>query len=249
MKKQIITLTLCILTSLAMATPVAAATYTTCPQASTNNVKITNDIQSLLSQVQSTTGTSTNAKSCKKTVKIVKSLKKCKKPSSKTKTKPSSNQSTTANNSGSTTTSTKPSTTTPSTATTTNSYSSFQKQVVALVNKERAAAGLSPLTEKTELDKVATLKSEDMVKLNYFSHTSPTYGSPFEMLKQFGISYTFAGENIAYGQSTPEEVMTGWMNSPGHRANILNANYTQIGVGIAKKANGQLVWTQTFTRP
>lgn len=130
-----------------------------------------------------------------------------------------------------------------------SSFSQYQKKVVELVNKERAAAGLSPLKEVAALDNVATLKSQDMVNKNYFSHTSPTYGSPFEMLKQFGISYTAAGENIAYGQSSPEEVMNGWMNSPGHRANILNANFTQIGVGIAKKANGQLYWTQTFTRP
>lgn len=176
-----------------------------------------------------------------------------------TSTKPSSNTTTTTStkpSTGTTTTnSTKPTTTTTnstkpaSTTTTTSSYKEFQIRVVQLVNKERAAAGLSALTEKAELDKVATLKSEDMAKLGYFDHTSPTYGTPFQMLKQFGINYSAAGENIAYGQSSPEEVMKGWMNSPGHRANILNSNYTQIGVGIAKKPNGQLVWTQTFLRP
>lgn len=130
-----------------------------------------------------------------------------------------------------------------------NEFREFQKKVIEIVNKERASMGLHLLSENADLDKVATLKSEDMVKLNYFSHTSPTYGSPFQMLEQFKISYTSAGENIAYGQTTPEEVMKGWMNSPGHRANILNSNFTQIGVGIALKSNGQLDWTQTFIRP
>ena len=130
-----------------------------------------------------------------------------------------------------------------------SSFEAFQKKIVLLVNNERAAAGLNALSENSGLDNVATLKSEDMVKLDYFSHTSPTYGSPFQMLTQFNISYTAAGENIAYGQPTPEDVMNGWMNSPGHRANILNVNYTQIGVGIAQKSNGQYVWTQEFSRP
>jgi len=132
---------------------------------------------------------------------------------------------------------------------TSSNFREFQKKVIEIVNKERVKAGLISLAENADSDKIATLKSEDMVKLNYFSHTSPTYGSPFEMLTHFNIKYSAAGENIAYGQSTPDEVMTAWMNSPGHRANILNSNFTQIGVGIALKANGQLVWTQTFTRP
>ncbi len=85
-----------------------------------------------------------------------------------------------------------------------------------------------------------------MVNKNYFSHTSPTYGSPFDMMKQFGISYKTAGENIAMGQKTPSEVVTAWMNSEGHRKNILSSSFTQIGVGVAKNANGQLYWTQMF---
>jgi len=133
--------------------------------------------------------------------------------------------------------------------TSSTSFKEFQKKVIELVNNERANAGLSALSENSDLNNVATIKSEDMVKSNYFSHTSPTYGSPFQMLTQFNISYTAAGENIAYGQSTPEEVMNGWMNSPGHKANILNLNFTQIGVGVAQKANGQYVWTQEFLRP
>lgn len=80
---------------------------------------------------------------------------------------------------------------------------------------------------------------------NYFSHTSPTYGSPFDMMQQYGISYQSAGENIARGQSTPEEVVRAWMNSEGHRANILNGNYTHIGVGFEQNGN---YWTQMFIR-
>lgn len=117
----------------------------------------------------------------------------------------------------------------------------FQEQVVALVNKERAKAGLKPLAVDAALTKAAQAKAKDMSDNNYFSHTSPTYGSPFDMMKQFGISYKTAGENIAKGQRTPQEVMDGWMNSPGHRANILNASYTHIGVGYV---NGY--WVQEF---
>ncbi|MNH43142.1 Cysteine-rich secretory protein family protein [compost metagenome] len=76
---------------------------------------------------------------------------------------------------------------------------------------------------------------------NYFSHTSPTYGSPFDMMRSFGVKYSYAGENIASGQRTPQEVMTAWMNSAGHRANILNGNFTKIGVGYV---NGE--WVQMF---
>lgn len=118
---------------------------------------------------------------------------------------------------------------------------SFTKQVADLVNQERAKAGLAPLQMDEALNKVATAKANDMAQNNYFSHTSPTYGSPFDMMKQFGISYQTAGENIAMGQRSPEEVMTQWMNSPGHRQNILNGSFTKIGVGYV---NGY--WVQTF---
>ncbi|MDF2985840.1 MAG: uncharacterized protein K0R50_1350 [Eubacterium sp.] len=142
---------------------------------------------------------------------------------------------------------TKPSATKPSTTASTNGdYSAFQKKVVELVNAERAKAGLKPLKMNTELSKVATLKSQDMAKNNYFDHNSPTYGSPFDMMKKYGISYRTAGENIAMGQTTPEQVMNGWMNSPGHRANILKSSFTEIGVGIAKNSSGRLYWTQQF---
>jgi len=134
----------------------------------------------------------------------------------------------------------------PAAGTTNGSYSAFQKKVVELVNQERAKNGLKPLTMNSNLNKTATLKSQDMAKLNYFDHTSPTYGSPFNMMRNYGISYRTAGENIAMGQTTPEQVMQGWMNSPGHRANILNPSFTQIGVGVAKNSSGTLYWTQQF---
>ncbi|HHX72468.1 MAG TPA: secretion protein [Clostridiales bacterium] len=135
---------------------------------------------------------------------------------------------------------TKPSTTTPTTPPTNLSY---EEQVVVLVNKERAARGLAPLTLSSKLSDVARAKSEDMRKNKYFAHESPTYGSPFDMMKQFGISYRTAGENIAMGYRTPEAVVQGWMNSPGHRANILNKSFTTIGVGYV--ADGHY-WTQMF---
>jgi len=122
----------------------------------------------------------------------------------------------------------------------------LEAQVVVLVNKERTKVGLAPLKANWELSRVARYKSQDMIDKNYFSHTSPTYGSPFDMMKNFGISYMSAGENIAYGQPTPTSVMTGWMNSAGHKANILNKNYTEIGVGVATKSDGTIYWTQQF---
>lgn len=141
-----------------------------------------------------------------------------------------------------TNTTSKPQQTT-STTQATSSVSAFEKQVVELTNAERAKNGLPALTLDTNLSKVARAKSEDMSKNNYFDHTSPTYGSPFDMMKQFGISYKAAGENIAKGQTTPEQVVKAWMNSEGHRANILSDKFTHIGVGYV--ANGNY-WTQQF---
>lgn len=110
----------------------------------------------------------------------------------------------------------------------------FEQKVVELTNQERSKQGLAPLKENWELSRVARFKADDMRDKNYFDHTSPTYGSPFTMMKNFGITYKSAGENIAAGQKTPEEVVKAWMNSPGHRANILNEDYNQIGVGYLK---------------
>ena len=123
------------------------------------------------------------------------------------------------------------------------SLSSYEKQVVDLVNQERASAGLSALKINAELSRVARYKSQDMHDKRYFDHNSPTYGSPFTMMRNFGITYRSAGENIAYGQRTPQEVVNAWMNSSGHRANILNSSFTEIGVGYV--ADGHY-WTQMF---
>lgn len=119
----------------------------------------------------------------------------------------------------------------------------IEQQVVDLVNKERVANGLKPLSVDWEVARVAEHKSQDMLNKNYFSHTSPTYGSPFDMLKNYGIKYRSAGENIAKGQRSAQEVVNAWMNSSGHRANILNSSYTHIGVGYV--SNGHY-WTQLF---
>jgi len=124
-----------------------------------------------------------------------------------------------------------------------DSVSAFETQVVELTNAERAKNGLAPLEIYNPLMKVAHAKSQDMASNNYFSHTSPTYGSPFDQIKAAGITYSAAGENIAQGQRTPEEVVQAWMNSEGHRANILNANFTHIGVGYVENGN---YWTQQF---
>ena len=121
--------------------------------------------------------------------------------------------------------------------------------ILNLVNKERSKNGLNPLTLSQELTNVATIKAKDMRDKNYFSHNSPTYGSPFDMLQHFGIHYSYAGENIASGQQSPEQVMTDWMNSSGHRANILNKNYTQLGVGYVEGGNYGNEWVQLFLKP
>ena len=137
-------------------------------------------------------------------------------------------------------------TTAPTAAPALTENNKLEKQVVALVNQERAKIGLAPLKDNSQLANVARTKSADMAANNYFSHTSPTYGSPFDMMKKFGITYNAAGENIAMGQPTAASVMTGWMNSPGHKANILSANFTEIGVGVAKDKDGSIYWTQQF---
>ena len=124
---------------------------------------------------------------------------------------------------------------------------SIETEVVRLVNVERSKAGLPALQIDQEVSKVARLKSEDMANKNYFNHTSPTYGSPFEMLKKFNITYKTAGENIAKGQKTAEAVVNAWMNSEGHRKNILSSSFTHIGVGYATKGSTPY-WTQMFIK-
>ena len=118
-----------------------------------------------------------------------------------------------------------------------------EQEVVRLVNAERAKHGLAALTEDWELSRVARYKSQDMHDNRYFAHNSPTYGTPFRMIRAFGLSYRTAGENIAMGYAAPAAVVAGWMNSEGHRANILSSAYTKIGVGYV--ADGHY-WTQQF---
>lgn len=117
----------------------------------------------------------------------------------------------------------------------------FEQEVLRLTNKKRLAHGLEPLHLDKKLFEVARLKSKDMDDYDYFDHNSPNYGSPFEMMKEFGIQYQSAGENIAFGYGSPEAVVNGWMNSPGHRANILNESFTHLGVGFSN-----YYWTQMF---
>lgn len=125
--------------------------------------------------------------------------------------------------------------------------SSYEQKVAELVNVEREKEGLPALKLDSAISNVARLKSKDMADNNYFAHQSPTYGSAGNMLSQFGIKWSAWGENIASGQRTPESVVTAWMNSSGHRANILSSNYSKIGVGYVINSNGTPYWTQMFT--
>ncbi|WP_203248864.1 CAP domain-containing protein [Sporosarcina beigongshangi] len=123
------------------------------------------------------------------------------------------------------------------------SISAIEKAVLDLTNAERQKAGLKPLQTDKNLMTSARQKSADMASKKYFSHTSPTYGSPFDQMKANGVTYKAAAENIAMGQRTAEEVVKGWMESPGHRQNILTPGYTHIGIGFDKNGN---YWTQQF---
>jgi uncharacterized YkwD family protein len=121
--------------------------------------------------------------------------------------------------------------------------SAFESRVIDLTNEQRRKNGLQNLQPDTALSNVAQEKSNDMQAKKYFSHTSPTYGSPFDMMRDFGVTYQSAGENIAMGQQSAEEVVNAWMNSEGHRKNILSPNFTHIGVGHTGSGN---YWTQMF---
>ena len=131
------------------------------------------------------------------------------------------------------------------TGTISTSMNNDEKVVYDLINKQRAQNGLSPLKENSELQRVARIKAQDMVNNNYFSHTSPTYGSPFDMMKSFKISYNTAGENIA-GNSSNSSAVTAWMNSPGHRANILNSSFNQTGIGVVTGSKYGKIYVQMF---
>mgnify|MGYP001078724027 CR=1 FL=1 len=125
-----------------------------------------------------------------------------------------------------------------------DTMSQFQQEVVELVNQERAKAGLNPLTVNADVTAAARIRCVEQT--SSFSHTRPNGSSFSTVLDEQGVNYMSAGENIAYGQRTPEEVMNAWMNSQGHRENILNSRYTSIGVGCYQSSNGTLYWTQLF---
>jgi uncharacterized protein YkwD len=124
-------------------------------------------------------------------------------------------------------------------------------QVVTLTNAERAKAGCGPLAVNATLTAVAQAHSQDMATNNYFDHNSQDGRTPFDRMTAAGYRYSTAAENIAAGQRTPQDVMTAWMNSPGHRANILNCALKQVGVGYATGSSSQygVYWTQDFGTP
>lgn len=123
--------------------------------------------------------------------------------------------------------------------------SSQGSRILQLANAERAKVGSKALKSNTELNKLATMKSQDIVEKNYFSHQSPTYGSPFDMMKTYGVSYMYAGENLAI-DSGADKAHNAWMNSEGHKKNLLNPDFTEIGIGLYPKGNGSYAYTQMF---
>ena len=124
------------------------------------------------------------------------------------------------------------------------SLSSYASEVLRLVNVERAKAGLPALTTNSTLTAAANKRAQEIKQT--FSHTRPNGTSCFTVLGEYGVSYRTAGENIAYGQKTPQEVVNGWMNSPGHRANILKSSFGKVGIGVYQ-SGGVYYWTQLFT--
>lgn len=132
-----------------------------------------------------------------------------------------------------------------STNTAYESLSSDEKEVFDLINKQRSNNGLKALEIDYEVQRVAKIKAQDMVNNNYFAHESPIYGSPFDMLKSFKISYKTAGENIA-GNSSNSGAVNAWMNSSGHRANILNSNFTYTGIGVVNSPRYGKIYVQVF---
>ena len=135
--------------------------------------------------------------------------------------------------------------TTPSQTEDTSGLTADEQEVFNLVNAKRTAAGLAALSIDVEVQKVARDKAQDMVDNNYFSHTSPIYGSPFDMMKSYGIKYKAAGENIA-GNSSNSGAVNAWMNSEGHKANILSNNYNYTGIGVVSSPKYGKIYVQMF---
>ena len=132
-----------------------------------------------------------------------------------------------------------------SSSTETSNMNSDEKEVFDLINKQRTNNGLAALKNDSEVQRVARIKAQDMVDNNYFSHNSPTYGTPFQMLNSFKISYKTAGENIA-GNSSNSAAVTAWMNSSGHKANILNSSSNYTGIGVVKGSKYGKIYVQLF---
>ena len=131
------------------------------------------------------------------------------------------------------------------TSTNTSNMSSDELEVFNLINKQRANNGLATLKVDNEVQRVAKIKAQDMVNNSYFSHNSPTYGTPFEMLKSFKVSYKTAGENIA-GNSSNTGAVNAWMNSSGHKANILNSSFNYTGIGVVSSSKYGKIYVQMF---
>jgi uncharacterized protein YkwD len=129
------------------------------------------------------------------------------------------------------------------------SSGSPESQVVALTNTQRRAQGCPPLAVNSTLTSLARAHSRDMAARGFFDHVNPDGRSPSDRMIAAGYRYRMAAENIAAGQRTPREVVTAWMNSPGHRANILNCSLRQIGVGYATGGPYGSYWTQDFGTP
>ena len=127
----------------------------------------------------------------------------------------------------------------------TSSLTNDEMEVFNLINQKRTSAGLAKLKIDHETQNVARIKAKDMVDSNYFSHTSPTYGSPFDMLKSFKVSYKTAGENIA-GNSSNSKAVEAWMNSEGHKANILNSSFNYTGIGVVNGSKYGKIYVQMF---
>lgn len=132
-----------------------------------------------------------------------------------------------------------------SSSTNTTSLTADELEVFNLINAQRTKNGLSSLKVDAEVQSVTRIKAQDMVKNNYFDHNSPTYGSPFDMLNRFKISYRTAGENIA-GNSSNQEAVTAWMNSSGHKANILNSGFNYTGIGVVNGSKYGKIYVQIF---
>ena len=127
----------------------------------------------------------------------------------------------------------------------TSTMNTNEREVFDLINKQRINNGLQSLKVDEEVQRVARIKAQDMVDSNYFSHNSPTYGSPFDMLKSFKVSYNTAGENIA-GNSSNSGAVDAWMNSSGHKANILNSSFNYTGIGVVNSSRYGKVFVQMF---